>query len=127
MTDFENPNDALKALVVALGGTKQVGPALWPDKGVDEARRLLCDTLSDERPAKLDLSQVLFIFRLGKAKGVHIGMDYIAATLGYSKPTPLEPIDELADLLRQVSEQQKTMAAQFARIAALQPQLRGIA
>lgn len=125
MIDFDTPNEAVKAVVIALGGSKKVAPLLWPEKSIDEARRLLADCINDDRPAKLCFAQVLFIFKLAKSKGVHVGADYIAAQLGYSKPVPIEPVDELSDLLRQVAEQQKTMSLQFARIAVLQPQLRG--
>jgi len=41
--------------------------------------------------------------------------------------TPIEPKDEAADLMRQVVESQKMLAAQFARLAVLQPQLRAVA
>jgi len=46
---------------------------------------------------------------------------------GYAMTTPIEPKDEAADLMRQVVESQKMLAAQFARLAVLQPQLRAVA
>lgn len=97
----DTPNKALEGVVKALGGSKKVAPLLWPEKGVEEARRLLCDCLNDERPAKLDLAQVLFILRLARAQGVHEGMAYICAQLGYAEPQPIEPEDERAQLQRQ--------------------------
>lgn len=127
MSGFESPSKALEAVVTALGGSKCVAPQLWPDKGVDEARRLLCDCLNDERPAKLDLSQVLLILRLAKARGVHVGMEYVCTSLGYAPPVALEPRDELADLLRQVVDGQQQLAAQQGRLLALQSQLRAVA
>lgn len=94
------PNKALELVVIDLGGSKAVAPLIWPDKGITEAARLLCDCLNDERPAKLDFSQVLFILRLAKDKGIHRGMDYIADDLGYSRPEPIAPKEELAELLK---------------------------
>lgn len=100
----DSPNKALEAVVKALGGSKVVAPRLWPEKGVLEAQRLLCDCLSDDRPAKLDFAQVLFILRLARERGIHAGMHYIADSLGYSQPQPIDPRDELAELLRQSIE-----------------------
>lgn len=113
---YETPNKALEALVVTLGGSKQVAPKIWPDKGVEEARRLLCDCLNDERPAKLDFSQVLFLLKLARDKGIHSGMEYVDAYLGYAQPVPIEPADEMGELQRQFIEAQKAMAAMVDRM-----------
>lgn len=40
MAEFESVNDALIGAVKALGGSKQVGPLLWPEKAPDAAERL---------------------------------------------------------------------------------------
>lgn len=101
----DTPNKMLERLVVALGGTKKVAPLLWgADKGVDEARRLLCDCLNDDRPAKLDFSQVLLILRMARQKGIHFGIEYVSESLGYSVPTPIEPQDEAAELQKKFIE-----------------------
>jgi len=124
----ESPNKALESVVKSLGGTKQVAPLLWPDKSIEDARRLLCDCLSDDRPAKLDFSQVLFILRLARSRGIHGGMAYIAAELGYAEPQPIEPRDELAELLRQNLEAHRESQRRQERIERLMtPALRSAA
>ena len=101
---MESFNDALKACITACGGSKQVGPLLWPEKAPDATQRLLLDCFNDDRPARLAPEQVLFVLRLARSKGCHIGLDYICSELGYSTPTPIEPRDETAELMRAFSE-----------------------
>lgn len=115
----DTPNKALERVVVALGGSKQVAPKLWPEKGISEAQRLLCDCLNDERPAKLDFSQVLFILKLAKDRGIHDGINYIVGELGYSEPLPLQPTDEAAELRRRVLEMGRDLQRALARIEAI--------
>jgi hypothetical protein len=93
-------NDALIACVKACGGSKAVGPKLWPEKPVDAAQRLLLDCLNEDRPQKLAPEQVEFVFRLARDKGCHAGMQYLAESLSYTVPAPVEPRDELAELER---------------------------
>ena len=116
---FESINDALVECVKALGGSKQVGPVLWPEKAPDAAQRALLDALNNERPAKLSPEQAMLIFRLARAKGWHIGMQFMAADLGYTMPTPVEPRDERAELQRQFVEAQKTMQDMLVRMERL--------
>lgn len=124
----DTPNRALERVVVALGGSKMVAPKLWPEKGVTEAQRLLCDCLNDERPAKLDFAQVLFILRLARDAGCHAGIAYITTHLGYSEPQPIDPKDELAELLRLNLEAHRESQRRHERIERLmQPSLRSAA
>src|SRR4051812_7265690 len=97
----ESFNDALIACVKACGGSSQVGRKLWPEKTPEAAQRALLDCLNEDRPARLAPDQVLLVMSLARAKGCHTGMTYIAEHLGYAEPVPIEPKDELADLLRQ--------------------------
>lgn len=76
MSNYESLNDALIDCVKAAGGSKQVAPMLWPEKSVDEAARLLCDCLNHDRNQKLSPDQTLFILKLAKDKGCHIGIEY---------------------------------------------------
>ena len=115
----ETLNEALIECVKACGGSKQVGPVLWPEKAPDAAQRALLDALNNERPAKLSPEQAMLIFRLARAKGCHIGMQFMAADLGYTMPTPVEPSDERAELQRQFVEAQKTMQDMLARMERL--------
>lgn len=100
----ETLTDALIDCVRAAGGSKQVGPLLWPEKTPESAQRLLLDCLNDDRPSKLSPEQVLLVLRLARAKGYHDGMNFIAADLGYGTPVPIEPRDEVAELQRQFIE-----------------------
>lgn len=115
----ETLNEALIECVKACGGSKQVGPVLWPEKAPDAAQRALLDALNNERPAKLSPEQAMLIFRLARAKGCHVGMQFMAADLGYTMPTPVEPRDERAELQRQFVEAQKTMQDMLARMERL--------
>lgn len=86
--------------VRAAGGSAIVGPKIWPEKLAETAQRQLLDCLNDDRPAKLSPDQVLLVLRLAREKGYHGGVAYILETLGYAPTTPIEPLDEVADLMR---------------------------
>lgn len=101
---YECLNDALIDCVRAAGGSKQVGPFLWPEKTPESAQRMLLDALNDERPAKLSPEQVLLVLKLARAKGHHNGVAYILEDLGYAPTTPVDPKDEDAELARQELE-----------------------
>lgn len=107
---MESFNDALKACITACGGSKQVGPLLWPEKTPDAAQRLLLDCFNDDRPARLAPDQVLFVLRLARSKGCHAGLDYICTDLGYTTPTPIEPRDEAVELMRVMAALQTAQA-----------------
>lgn len=117
----ESLNSALVEVVKALGGSKQVGPLLWPERAPDEAQRKLLDCLNDDRPAHLKPDQVMLLLRMAHAKGVHAGFEYMAASLGYAPPVPIEPRDEVAELQRQFVAATQTMAALAARMESLMP------
>lgn len=102
---YEGPEDALRAAVQALGGAKKVGHALWPDKSVDSAARLLLDCLNPSRAEKLDCSQQLLIFKLAKDAGFHAPFAWFANEIGYDvKPiTKAEEMDRLTTVVEQAS------------------------
>lgn len=104
MDAHESINDALIECVKACGGSKVVGLALWPAKGVEAAQRTLLACLNPDRQEKLGPDEVLHILRMARERGCHVGMQYIAASLGYAEPVPVDPKDELAELLRQSIE-----------------------
>lgn len=113
-------NDALISCIKAAGGSKQVGPVLWPEKAPDAAQRMLLDCLNEDRPAKLSPEQVLLVLRLARAKGCHDGINFIAADLGYGTPVPMEPRDEVADLMRAFNDsvaQQASLAERIEKAA----------
>ena len=100
----ESLTDALIEAVKACGGSKAVGVALWPAKGVEAAQRQLLACLNPDRQEKLSPDELLHVLRLARDRGCHVGMQYIAHALSYAEPVPVEPRDELADLQRQNAE-----------------------
>lgn len=106
---FESPEDALRAAVQALGGSKKVGAILWSDKGVDNASRLLLDCINTSRAEKLEVSQVMLILRMAKEAGCHAPFTWMASEIGYDvKPiTRGEEVDRLTTVVEQST---KTLA-----------------
>ncbi len=94
-------NEALIETVVACGGSKAVGVAIWPAKGVEAAQRHLLACLNSERNEKLGPEEIELILSMGRKRGCHAVMQYLDQSLSYAEPQPIEPKDELADLLRQ--------------------------
>jgi hypothetical protein len=129
MGEFETINEALIACVKALGGSKQVGHKLWPEKTLDTAQRHLLACLNEDKPERLSPEQLVLLMRLARERGFHMVMQHLAETLGYAEPQPIEPRDELADLLRQTLEAQRDMQRRQERIERLlQPAaVRGVA
>jgi len=97
----ECPEDALGAVVQALGGPKAVGAQLWPEKAADEAGRLLRHCLSADRSEKLSLEQILWLLKAGREVNAHEAMTYLLRTCGYNDPEPVDPQDEQSRLLRE--------------------------
>ncbi len=98
---MESLNQVLIDCVKAAGGSAIVGPKMFPEKLTDAAQRALLDCLNDDRPAKLSPDQTLLILRLAREKGHHGGIAYMLEVLGYSPTKPLEPRDEVADIMRE--------------------------
>jgi len=115
----ESINDALVECVKACGGSKAVGPQLWPELAPDAAQRKLLDSLNEDRQAKLSPEQVVLILRLARERGCHVGMTFLASALGYTQPEPIAPADELAELQRTGNELTRQLLAQQQRIEQL--------
>lgn len=116
---MESLNQALIDCVKAAGGSAIVGKKVFPEKSPESAQRALLDCLSDDRPAKLSPDQVRLVLRLARDKGYHGGIAYLLSDLGYAPTTPIEPVDEAAELQRQYIEtvaQMRDMAAQLVRM-----------
>lgn len=120
MDEVDSFNDALIECVKAAGGSKVVGPKLFPEKAVNDAQRLLLACLNDDRPEKLSPDQALLILRMAREKGHHSGIEFLCSTLSYSNPTPIEPKDEAAQLQREFIEASRMMANIAERIELLQ-------
>lgn len=116
---YESLPDALRATVDALGGPKVVGVILWPEKPVDEARRLLLDCLNPDRPHRLDPETLLLLLRIAREKGIHLAVSWILSSLGYAPPQPIEPEDQQAELIRQFNRSAAEVVAMGERIARL--------
>ena len=54
-----------------------------------------------------------------KAKGCHAGINALCDALGYSHPTPIEPMDEVAELQKQFIQATEAMQALSARLELL--------
>lgn len=104
MSHFESLNDALIDAVKALGGSKQVGYILWPEKSVDAAQRHLLACLNEDKPERLTPDHLMMLLRLARGKGHHGALSYILQDLGYAPTQPVEPRDENAELQRQFVE-----------------------
>lgn len=98
----EDWRDALRHAVKALGGMDAVGVELWPGKSRKAAGAWLSDCLNAERPAKLDLEELVQILRMARAKGLHLALHFLCDELGYGRPAPVEPADQQAELARQL-------------------------
>lgn len=123
---MDSMNDALIALVKALGGSKVVGPMLWPEKMADAAQRLLLDCLNPERPAHLTPEQMVLLLRKARQAGHHEALGWLMADLGYAAPVALAPRDEAAELQRQFILATEQMAAMMNRMQVLQADMAGI-
>jgi len=122
----ETGEDALSDVVVATGGWKRVGCELWPDKGADEAGRLLRNCLNKDRAEKLSLDQILWLLRRGHEHGVHTGMHYLADAAGYSRPDPITPDDQRSELQRQFVESVKSLTGLAKRIEGMGQPVRAV-
>jgi hypothetical protein len=115
----ESLNDALREVILALGGTKKVAAQMRPEKTVDEAARWISDCLNPDRREKLDPEQVLWLLREARKVGCHSALHFMCAEAGYSPALPIEPQDEIAELQRNFIESTKHLSRMAARIEQL--------
>jgi hypothetical protein len=126
----ESITEAIKDTINACGGTKTVAGKLWPEKAPEAAHRLLLSCLNDDRPERLSPEQLMFVLRMGRERGVHVGITYILRELGYADPQPVEPVDELAELQRHYIDsvqQQVRLAARMERLMGMPTLVRAAA
>jgi hypothetical protein len=100
MLFYEDEIDALRATIQALGGNKEVGKKLWPDKSADSAGKLLADCSNPGRSERLSPSQLLMVMRMGCEIGFHALANYFMSHAGYESPRPRDPVDEAEELMR---------------------------
>lgn len=123
----ERSDGVIKVAREALGGSKRVGPMLWPEKPIDAAQRHLLACLNDSKPERLTPDQLLLILRTARQHGHHAAIEFICRDAGYTTPSPVEPMDEMAELQRQFIESQRAMTTLLQRMERLQPELRRVA
>lgn len=125
MPDCETFDMALVECVRAAGGSAIVGPKLWPAKDRLAAQRHLLNCLSESKPERLSPEHVLFVMRLARERGCHVGMNFLAHELSYAEPTPIKPIDEADELRREFIESTRKLTKLAERIELLdRPTLR---
>lgn len=115
----ESITDAMREVILALGGLKAVASRMRPEMPPDHAGRWLADCLSAERREKLSPDQVLWLGREGRRIGCHALAYYLCRDLGYADPVPIDPDDEKARLEREFIEAAKSMQAMADRLTRL--------
>jgi hypothetical protein len=109
-------HDALGDLVRALGGPKEVGLTLKPEKTSEDAAGWVKDCLNPKRREKFDAEHILWLLKKGREVGCHEPIKWICDQAGYTPPEPKEPETELARLLREYIDVEN-------RRASLQPKI----
>lgn len=97
---YDDFNDALADLVRALGGPKPVGAKLRPDLPVDQAGNWVRDCLNAHRREQFHPSQVVLLLRMARDAGFHGAKNFLDDDTGYTRSTPRDPQDEVAELQR---------------------------
>lgn len=123
---YESINDALDATVKACGGAKVVASRMWPDKTPDAAHRLLLACLNEDRVEKLGPDHVMFLLRLGRERGFHGAIQFIAGDTGYDSPRPIDSEKQakrLVDVIQQCTQAQTAALKQLQTLAELNPSL----
>ena len=120
----ESLNDALREVIAACGGAKQVAAKVWPEKAPDAAHRLLLDCLNETRPERLSPDRLRLILRAGREANCHSGMNWLLQDLGYADCKPLSPQDEQDELMRDYIKATKVMSGIASRIEGRLPGVR---
>lgn len=123
---YESIYEALNACVMACGGAKVVAGKLWPEKTADAAHRLLLQCLKEDRPEKLDPEQLMFVLRMGRERGFHDVIKFIASDAGYDTPRPIDSEKQakrLVDVIQQCTQAQTAALKQLQILAELNPSL----
>lgn len=106
---YDHAEEALRDVVSAVGGPKKVANMLWPDKDLSAGARYLNQCLDPERNEKLDISQILYLLRLGREVACHAAIHYLCEESGYEKPLPINPETERERVQREFIRAQEQM------------------
>lgn len=119
---FDSMEDALKAVVMALGGFKKVGVAM---RGADfngdaeKAADWLRKCLQGDRREQLHLAHVQWLLREAKRAGFHAAMDYFAGTVEY-KAQPVDAEQQVRDLQERIAAGVEGLNKAMQQLASLQ-------
>jgi hypothetical protein len=111
---IERFEDAVDALVRAIGGRKNVAQRLWPTKDPRDAHNLIDACLNTARREKLGAEEIQWLLAEGRKANCHILAEYLIGKAGYAPPVPVDPESEKEKLarefMRSVEEQRKITA-----------------
>jgi hypothetical protein len=116
---YEDIYEALRTDVMACGGTKAIGLAMWPKLSAAEAQQRVSNCLNRTRSEKFDAEEILFIKRLARQKGSFATVAFEMQDLNMTMPTPIEPEDERARLQREVVKAAETFKQMITRLERL--------
>lgn len=88
---YDDVYAAIRGFVSFAGGTKRIGPKVFPQKG-DKAGAWLDDCLNPDRPAKLGPEEFLLIGKLASECGFQGIMEYLAREWCF-EVKPLTPVE----------------------------------
>ncbi|WP_018935677.1 MULTISPECIES: hypothetical protein [unclassified Thioalkalivibrio] len=112
--------EALRTVVMALGGPKRVASDLWPGKSITDGARHLNHCLDTERAEKLSLGELVWLLQAGSRAGVHTAMAHLAESAGYAEPKPVTPEEQQSELQREYIAAAKAMEQVVKRMERLQ-------
>jgi hypothetical protein len=119
MAPVESFHEALIECCRAIGGSKAAAALLWPakaDRDIEGARRYLASCLDPDRNEKLSLDEVLLLLRSAREQGCHVGMEFLAATLGYEQPKPTSDADRRAKFMSRAEVLMAELASAMAEL-----------
>lgn len=112
----ETWEEVLNDLILALGGHKRVAGELWPSLAQPTAYARIKACLSPDKPEKFSPGEVIWLLRRARAKGLHLGMHWLCDELGYSRPAPIEPKDQEAEIARHLDTSIENLEGLLARV-----------
>lgn len=116
----EDFNDALQHMVKALGGVEAVGVEIWRDKTRKAAGNWLSDCLNPKRSAKLSLTELVLLLRMGRDAGIMCAFDQLAIETDteIKAASPKSQRSRLLDQQMQLLRQQQNIQKELDRIDA---------
>lgn len=109
----EDFTDALQHQVKALGGVEAVGVEIWRDKSRKAAGAWLSDCLNPKRSAKLSLTELVLLLRMGRDAGIMCAFEQLAietdTEIKAASPTSQRSrlLEQQMQLMRQMQNIQK--------------------